>query len=50
MSVTLTPDALRYFEVIAAEAERDIRQLPEGSQPLWFRQFHNNTSPYRSQA
>jgi hypothetical protein len=36
-SPTLTAEAVSWFRGIAADAERDIAILPEGSQPLWFR-------------
>lgn len=48
MSETITSEALRYFERLAAEATRAIAQLPAGSQPLWFRQSRT-PNPYRSQ-
>lgn len=41
MSDTLTPEAVEYFTRLAEEAERDIRALPEGSQPFWFRTYKN---------
>lgn len=35
---TITPEALSYFEGLAKEAEEYIDKLPEGSQPLWYRE------------
>jgi hypothetical protein len=34
---TITPESRRYFEGIAAAAEKDLDSLPESSQPLWYR-------------
>jgi hypothetical protein len=34
---TLTHEAISWLLGIAAEAEQDIANLPEGSRPLWYR-------------
>jgi hypothetical protein len=34
---TLTPSAMQWFTSLAQDAERDLKNLPESSQPIWFR-------------
>lgn len=39
-AVTLSQPALEWLADLAEDARQNLRQLPESSQPLWFRSQH----------